>query len=882
MRILTAARREAELQLRVMNNLQQSQEHLQVIIDTSPSAVITADQSGLISGWNRKAEAMFGWSHDEALGRTLTGTIIPGRYQLAHRRGLERFVATGQARIVGRTVEFAALHRDGHEFPVEISVSAASRSGTEVSFVAFITDVSQRRMTERIRAVQFAVTRPLATAASWEEAAPQVLKGMCDTLGCLASEFWRVDATAQALRRQHGWYRSARDMAPFRDSAELTIARGVGMLGRAWATGRPRTVAEIAEEASPWAELATKAGLHCAIAFPVTNGRKVIGVIGLLSHQRQAADRSTLRVLTDIGSQIGHFIERRRAEEELRRSGDRIRAILDNVADGIITVDERLIVRSYNPAAERLFGYSAEEVIGTDFARLIPEAMRSEIRPRLRSVLRAQQEEVVVGRHETTGLQKDGTEFPLEFNVSRLGPQRLVIGSLRDVSEQKAETEALQYQALHDPLTGLPNRNLLHDRLKETIRAGEREMKPCALLLLDLDGFKQVNDSLGHKAGDQLLQQVSQRMRGVLRKADTVARWGGDEFAIVPWGSTDGARAVLIAEKILQALDSTFTVDGQPVEVSASIGVAVFPQHAEDADGLIRRADVAMYAAKRAKSGFSVYSVDQEGGENGSKLPLIGKLRYAIDQFELLLHYQPIVSTVDGKPSKVEALVRWGHPSHGLLPPDDFIPSAEQTNLIKPLTAWVLNEAIGQVHAWVKAGIDIGVAVNLSARNLLDSELPDAVGQLLRTWQVPAEKLTLEITESIVLVPEAEETLQRLHEIGVGIAVDDFGTGYSSLAHLKRLPVNEIKIDRSFVQDMATNRDGAAIVKSTIDLGHNLGLKVVAEGVEDESTADLLRSYGCEYIQGFYLSRPAAPGPLGPWLRARLGLNGVAYGSLSA
>ncbi len=282
-----------------------------------------------------------------------------------------------------------------------------------------------------------------------------------------------------------------------------------------------------------------------------------------------------------------------------------------------------------------------------------------------------------------------------------------------------------------------------------------------------------------------------------------------------------------------------------------------------------------MYTAKRARSGFSVYSADQEGGENGGRVPLIGKLRYAIDQFELVLHYQPIVSVSDGHASKVEALVRWGHPSHGLLPPDDFIPSAEQTNLMKPLTAWVLNEALGQVHAWSKAGIDVGVSVNLSPRNLLDDELPDAVAELLRTWQVPSKKLSLEITESSIIAAEAEQTLQRLHATGVQISVDDFGTGYSSLTYLKRLPVQEIKIDKSFVIDMATNRDGATIVRSTIDLGHNLGLKVVAEGVEDEAAEALLREYGCDFIQGFHIARPAAAGLLGPWLRARAGLNGA-------
>jgi diguanylate cyclase (GGDEF)-like protein/PAS domain S-box-containing protein len=875
--LYVAARREADVQLRVMERLKESERHLQIIIDTSPSAVITADEKGMITGWNRKAEEIFGWSHDEAIGRTLAGTIIPRRYREAHQRGLNRFIETGEGKLVGGPAELSALHRDGREFPVEISVSPTRRAGARVEFVAFVSDISVRRMADRLRAVQFAVTRPLANAATWAEAAPQVLQGVCETLGWPVGEFWAVDPEANVLRMAYGWYRQTRDFAAFEASGrDVTFARGVGLLGRVWASGRARSIDEVASDPnSQRAVAAGKSGLHGQFGFAVTNGRKVTGVIALFSNETRSLDRATLRVMADIGSQIGNFIERRRAEDELRRSGDRIRGILDNVADGIITIDQRLVVRSYNPAAERLFGYAADDVIGKDFVRLIAEAYRSEVKPQLRSYLRAQQGLFEMGSHETVGQRKDGTTFPMEFNVGWLGPQRLVIGSLRDVSERKAETEALQYQALHDSLTGLANRTFLQERLEETIRAGEREMKPCAVLLMDLDGFKSVNDSLGHHAGDRLLLQVAERMRRVLRKADTVARYGGDEFAVVPWGATDVSRAVLIAEKILNAMDPPFVIDDQSISVNLSIGIAASPQHADDASTLIRRADVAMYTAKRARSGFSVYSVDQEGGENGEGVPLVGKLRYAIDQFELVLHYQPIVSAVDGKPLKVEALVRWGHPVHGLLPPDDFIPSAEQTNLIRPLTAWVLNEALGQVHAWSKVGIEVGVSVNLSARNLLDTDLPDAVEQLLRTWQVSPEKLSLEITEGTIIANEAEDTLARLHRIGVQISVDDFGTGYSTLAYLKRLPVREIKIDKSFVIDMATNRDGAAIVRSTIDLGHSLGLTVVAEGVEDEPTAALLREYGCDFLQGFHISRPAAPGPLGPWLRSRATLSGA-------
>ena len=870
--LYAAARREADIHLRLMSYFKESQQRLQVIIDTSPSAVISADELGVITGWNKKAEAVFGWSHDEAIGRLLSGTVIPKRYCEAHERGLAKLSETGEGRIIGKTIELTGLHRDGHEFPIEIAISTTARNGSQLQVVAFVTDISERRMAERLRNTQFAVTRPLAIAATWAEAAPQVLEGICGNLGWTLGEIWSVDREANLLRWESSWHRPGRNFQAFEAiSREVTFVRGVGLLGRVWATGKPSSIQDVANDGeSLRAAAAARAGLRGKFAFAITNGRKVTGVVALFSAQSQLPDRATLRVMADVGSQIGQFIERRRAEDELRRSGERIRAVLDTVADGIVTVDECLIIRSYNPAAERLFGYPAQETIGKEFGELIAEPYRSELRPQLRSYLKPQKREVLLGRHEADGQRKGGDTFPMEFNVGRLGPGRLVIGSLRDVSERKAETEALQYRALHDALTGLPNRTFLRERLDEAVRAGERELKPCAVLLMDMDGFKEVNDSLGHQAGDQLLQQVAGRMRGVLRKADMVARYGGDEFAVVPWGATDVPRAVLVAEKILQAIQEPFVIGGAPVNVSLSVGIAVYPQHAEDGEALMRRADVAMYAAKRARSGYSIYAAGQEDDDQAG-VPLIGKLRYAIDQFELLLHYQPIVSAIDGATSKVEALVRWGHPSHGLIPPDDFIPSAEQSDLIKPLTAWVLNEALGQVHAWARAGIETGVSVNLSPRNLLDRELPDEVAELLRTWQVPPQKLSLEITERSIIATEAEETLARLHALGVQISVDDFGTGYSSLAYLKRLPVNEIKIDKSFVQDMVTNWDGAAIVRSTIDLGHNLGLKVVAEGVEDEATARLLREYGCDFLQGYHISRPAAAAPLGPWLRSRAG-----------
>ena len=866
-RLLTAATLRPAAPRELVDRLQGSERRLAVIMDTSPSAVVTADETGGITGWNRKAEEIFGWRREEAIGRTLASTIVPRRHRRAHERGLARFRETGQGKIVGRPVQMMAQHRDGREFPVELVVSAGWPSGGHRSFVAFVTDITQRWEAERLRATQFAVTRPLATTTTWAEAAPQVIRGICDTLGWARGEFWAVDGAGDRLHMEHGWHRTARDLDDFaRVSAALTQARGRGLLGRVGASGRAAAIADLALDLdSPHAAAAGQAGLHAAFAFATTNGRQVTGVMAFYRRDARSLDRATLRVLSDMGSQIGQFIERRRAEEALRRSGERMRAVLDNVADGIITVDPHGVIRTINPAAQRLFGCEADDLVGTDVILLIDEARQAELRSRLRAYL-GEGEPMGLAFHETVGRRRDGTTFPLEFVATRLGPQRLLIGSLRDISERKAETEALQYQAMHDPLTGLANRTFLRDRLEQAIRAGERERKPHGVLLLDLDGFKAINDAFGHAAGDQVLREAARRIRGVLRKADTVARLGGDEFAVVPFGATDLARAIVIADKMIQALRVPIRLDARPVEVTASIGIAIHPQHGDDADALLRRADVAMYAAKRARSGYSVYLEEQEASA-GARQPLIGKLGLAIEQFELQAHYQPVVEVRSRRVTKVEALVRWGHPRHGLLPPEDFIPAAEQTDLIKPLTAWVLNEALSQLHAWRRTGLRLGMSVNLSARNLLDDELPDIVQELLETWQVDPRSLTLEITERSILAAAADATITRLRATGVRLAVDDFGTGYSSLTHLRRLPLDEIKIDRSFLADVVSNHDDAAIVRSTIDLAHNLGLAVVAEGVETAETWGLLAQHGCDLVQGYYVSPPLPAPELVAWLR---------------
>jgi diguanylate cyclase (GGDEF)-like protein len=425
----------------------------------------------------------------------------------------------------------------------------------------------------------------------------------------------------------------------------------------------------------------------------------------------------------------------------------------------------------------------------------------------------------------------------------------------------------IKHQALTDALTGLPNRTLLYDRTSQAMRQADRELVPVALALIDLDRFKEVNDTLGHHYGDQLLLQVGQRLQAALRKVDTVARLGGDEFAILLPRIETREGAMTVARKLQASLEEPFPLDGLTVDVEASIGVAIYPDHGTDPEELLQRADIAMYTAKETHAGFVLFDPKQDQ-HSPRRLTLLGELRRALEQRQLLLHYQPKVAAHTGQLLGVEALVRWQHPEHGLVPPGEFVPLAERTGLIVPLTHYVLDEGLRQGRQWSDAGHELSIAVNVSARRLLDLQFPDEVAALLERHQLPAELLVIELTESTIMADpvHALDILTRLNTMGVQLSIDDFGTGYSSMAYLEHLPVHELKVDRSFVSQMLQSSSDAVIVHSTIDLGRNLGLRVVAEGVENALTLQQLDLLGCHAVQGYHISRPVAPDDLTSWL----------------
>ncbi len=428
--------------------------------------------------------------------------------------------------------------------------------------------------------------------------------------------------------------------------------------------------------------------------------------------------------------------------------------------------------------------------------------------------------------------------------------------------------QAIKHLAYHDLLTDLPNRSMLQDQLQDAIGETQAVGKRLALITLDLDSFKEINDTLGHNKGDLVIREVGSRLRGSLKRTDLIARTGGDEFAIMLRHIDKVDDVTDIANRVLEVLEKPFALDGYSFDVSASLGIVLYPDHGSDPKTLMQRADVAMYLAKDSKKDFLVYNSEIDPNSIGH-LTLKGELRNAIEQGKLLVYYQPKIDLKTGLINGVESLVRWVHPERGFVGPDQFIPLAEQTGLIHPLTGLVFNVSLHQCAQWHHSHMDLGVAINISVHSLHDIHLPERIMDMLTTWDIPASKLTLEVTESAIMAEpqRALEVLTRLDEMGVSISIDDYGTGYSSLSYLKKLPVQEIKIDRSFVKDMVRNENDAVIVRATIDMAHDLGLKVTAEGIEDQQTWDALVTLGCDQAQGFYMGRPLPANDLADWMK---------------
>jgi diguanylate cyclase (GGDEF)-like protein/PAS domain S-box-containing protein len=564
----------------------------------------------------------------------------------------------------------------------------------------------------------------------------------------------------------------------------------------------------------------------------------------------------------------------RRADERRRQEDDeRRRALIEEIPalTYIAWADELGATAYLSPQIRAMTGFTTAEWLADN------ESWARQIHPedRLR-VLREFRASCAGGEpfsSEYRIVTKDGlVRWWHDQGRVLMGPDdraRFVRGFVLDVTDRKQAEETIRRLSTHDILTGLPNRALLHERLADEVARGRTEDRPVGLLILSLDRFREINNTLGQQNGDLIIQQVARRLGDVLGQDERVARLRGDEFGILLPGA-DVRLAQQVATKVLAALERPFVVMRLPIEVSGSVGISVFPGHGDDAETLLRRADLAVLAAKREPGSFVVYTPECDPYDP-QRLNLLGELRRALEGDELLLHYQPKVDIKARALVGAEALLRWRHPRHGMVPPDEFIPLAEKSGLIKPLARWVLKEAVRQCRRWAHGGRALPVAVNLSARNLQDPSLVSQISELLAAEGVAAGQLRVELTESAVMSDpgRAVLSLRQLRLAGIEMALDDFGTGYSSLAYLQTLPVSELKIDKTFIIGMAGNGTGkATIVRSTSDLGHNLGLTVVAEGVEDEPTLELLGSYGCDAAQGYHIARPMKAVDFDQWLAA--------------
>ncbi len=545
----------------------------------------------------------------------------------------------------------------------------------------------------------------------------------------------------------------------------------------------------------------------------------------------------------------------------LTKSRNFAREVVDASLDAIIVLNEDLRLETLNPAAIQLLGLENREFRGNHVSTIFPNFGAVRLAPGER----------FSGRRISVAQRADGSQVSVELAIqpAEMEQGRRYVAFARDITERLKREAQLEHQALHDALTDLPNRTFLFQRMGTVREMTDEESGSFAVLLLDLDRFKEVNDTLGHHVGDVLLRMVCDRLSDTLSRDDVLARIGGDEFAVLLPGANE-VRAAAVAKTVGAALDAPFECEGYTLTVGVSVGITLYPQHGNLPSELLRKADVAMYLAKELRHPYEFYDPDRDRN-SVRNLTLMGELRSALEQDQLDLHYQPKISLENDRIYGVEALLRWTHPRLGFIAPDEFIGMAEQSGLIDQLTDWVLMRALRDLEQFDETAAPLNMAINLSTRSLLDIGLPKRIRNALTKCNVDAGRITLEITESAIMQDPASSrrVIEELDRLGVRLAIDDFGTGYSSLAYLKQLPVDEIKIDKSFVLDMETNENDRVIVKSTVELAHNLGLAAVAEGIETAGVVDTLKSWGCDVGQGYFYSKALGVADLLAWNRAR-------------
>ncbi|MCK6425505.1 MAG: EAL domain-containing protein [Burkholderiaceae bacterium] len=805
----------------------------QRIMDTVGGVVIVLDAQGHLRQCNRHCQTRLaalpeGGSVDDLLhpeDRAALAQALPPLPWPVHSRLFESVRRQGHYRAEHRLT----MRDGGHRFHLVEAALLYSAQGKEEGAVISGTDISalkQQELELRASDLRFNQAERVARAGSWE----------------LAPDGEAMSWSGE-MRRLLGL-----------DAAVPASA------DRFFAAVHPEERAEVAAALTD----ALRAGRSCDLEFRLGRAGGPVTWVQLRAStllDAQGRPQRGVGTLQDITA-------RRQAEEEMRLAA----SVFDNSLNAILIADAQGRIRKVNRAFTEITGYPAEEAIGQT-TRLLKSGEHD---PAFYASLWETLTTHSRWEGELCNRRKDGQLITVWESIAVVrdpeGAVDFYIGIFSDISAQKAAAERIHQLAYYDVLTGLPNRALLLDRCQHALARAGREGERLAVLFLDLDRFKHINDSLGHPVGDALLQAVAARLTQVLRGSDTVARLGGDEFVVLLEDIDSPANAQLVARRIVEAFQTPFQIGDLSLSVGTTVGVSLFPDHGRDVTSLFKFADLALYQGKEAGRGdFRVFESRLDEAAN-QRMRLERDLREALQRDELQLHYQPLLVLADGRLAGAEALLRWTHPELGPISPAQFIPVAEDSGLILPIGAWVLMQACRQARQWLDQGLPLGVmAVNLAALQIQRDDLVDNVAQALAASGLPAQHLELEISESYIL-RHAERDLRqlaRLRELGVSLALDDFGTGQTSLGHLRRLPVDRLKIDRAFMADIHRDPAGATVTRAIIGLGHGLGLTVVAEGVETAAQEAVLREQGCDLVQGFRYSRPLPAQDFEAFVRGR-------------
>jgi diguanylate cyclase (GGDEF)-like protein/PAS domain S-box-containing protein len=880
-------------QKRSMDLLQASEERFRLLVEEAPDAIVLYDMDAdrFVSA-NKSAAALFGVSSEELLK---TG---PGKFFAAdeetgqsHAAG---FAEHNRQAMAGKQCAFERHFRDarGNLRTCEVrlvrlpTVAGKLLRASLVDVTELRQAAAARRQSDAAFAYRGRVRHALNVTIAGLVAAPSVAAGMPKALQTAALallvdrmvvlEKMPVPAPAIAVSLAHSW--QGADI-PILDAGTLSTISAESPELAAWlaplSQGKP-VFTDAATAQGAIGDLMRRLHNKSSLLVPITVAGEYWGHIGI--DDCKAARQWTPVEIDSLGTLsqgIGALVARERAQTALQNSEERFRAVSDTAQDAIVMVDSRATVVYWNRAAERIFGYSNSEAVGKGVHQwLAPPRYRSKAIAAMTAFAATGRGSILGQTLELAALRKDGVEFPVELSVAsmRLGLEWHAVATIRDITERKRIVEQIRFTALHDNLTGLANRAVFVEALQQAIQRAQRDGEHFAVLYLDLDHFKDVNDTLGHPVGDLLLQALADRLRSGIRAMDTVARFGGDEFALIQTSIPEPLDAAVLAGKLLKAISSPFIIQGDEVRTGASIGIAVYGPDSPTAETLLSHADVALYRAKAEGRGTYRFFTDTMDVEVRMRVTLGAELRDALAGGQIFLMYQPQIDVDTRCFVGVEALARWRHPKKGLVPPSVFIPIAEQTGLIVALGKWVLHEACRQMKEWIDAGIAPPlIAVNVSGLQFKTPfSLENEISAILAETGLQPQRLELELTESVLMAVSGahNEALLRLRQSGHRIAIDDFGTGYSSLEYLGRFPVDRIKIAQSFIVGLTSTSSNSVIIKAAIGLAHELKLDVVVEGVENLEQLNLVKSWGCRKVQGYYFSRPLTARDLAPLLRA--------------